>query len=582
MKRVTNTQAFAQYRQLLPTLLNGRDHGFFAQILDDDMRILMTVGVWAARYSARGSAIAGPLADTTAAAALIARNRARDVTEPMAQGWPPSLLQQIAQTMGVTRTGGEAMDVSAATDAHGFGPSLRALWAQAERVGFDDAEAWAHVRDWAIRRPTLAKPPAATTALADRLGRAARWSKTGDLDHPWTGNVAGEVWRIRLNDFPEDCLYGLEVDGAGLGDFNDWPQAWQREEEASRPAPKRIVAAPALTGAAAERWLSRYQAGEHEAVWAEMTALGGDVRQPPHLDHAWAVARESMRRARHNVELIISRLDGIGYQFWNGERGTLAPQRLKMWLGGRTIEYPSPEAAARDALSIDPSITPTAGMRHHVEQAKQRLASLLGPFMEQQRLAAEHQEQRLKKQAEITDHREDGGVFSPPTKGEIAFIRKLEKKGMFLPLSLRAWAEQVGDVTLAGAHPALCFWEDADFPGVHADPLMVTLDHFMFFIEGWVESCDAGEDPGVIDPVLGWDAEAKARLAVADEQLDYGYTMEMPNAAADAPLAGEPHNTGFVDYLRIAFRWGGFPGWERHEKRPEQELRLLADGLLPI
>ena len=129
MKRVTNTQAFAQYRQLLPTLLNGRDHGFFAQILDDDMRILMTVGVWAARYSARGSAIAGPLADTTAAAALIARNRARDVTEPMAQGWPPSLLQQIAQTMGVTRTGGEAMDVSAATDAHGFGPSLRALWA---------------------------------------------------------------------------------------------------------------------------------------------------------------------------------------------------------------------------------------------------------------------------------------------------------------------------------------------------------------------------------------------------------------------------------------------------------------------
>jgi hypothetical protein len=78
MKRFTNAQAFAQYRQQLPTLLNGRDNGFFAQILDDDMRILMTVGVWAARNSARGSAIAGRLADT---AALIARNRACDAAE---------------------------------------------------------------------------------------------------------------------------------------------------------------------------------------------------------------------------------------------------------------------------------------------------------------------------------------------------------------------------------------------------------------------------------------------------------------------------------------------------------------------
>jgi hypothetical protein len=67
--------------------------------------------------------------------------------------------------MVATRTGREAMDVAAATDAHGFGPSLRALWAQAQRVGFDDAAAWAHVRHWAIRRPTLAKPPAATMSI---------------------------------------------------------------------------------------------------------------------------------------------------------------------------------------------------------------------------------------------------------------------------------------------------------------------------------------------------------------------------------------------------------------------------------
>jgi hypothetical protein len=28
----------------------------------------------------------------------------------------------------------------------------------------------------------------------------------------------------------------------------------------------------------------------------------------------------------------------------------------------------------------------------------------------------------------------------------------------------------------------------------------------------------------------------------------------------------------FVEHLRLSFRWGGFPGWERYDPRPEQEL----------
>jgi hypothetical protein len=329
-------------------------------------------------------------------------------------------------------------------------------------------------------------------------------------------------------------------------------------------------------------FLRRYQAGEHEAVWAEMTALGAAVRQAPHFDDCWAVACETMRRARHNVELIIRRLDQIGYQFWNGEQGTLGPQTLKMWCGGQTIEFPSPEAAAENALNVDLARIPDTGMRRHVEQVQQRLASLLGPFMEQKRLSEERKSERLKKQASVTDHLRDESVFSPPEKKEIAFIRKLEKKGMLLPLSLRAWVEEVGDVNLSGAHQTLSFWADANFPGIYADPLMVSMDHFMFEIEGWIEERDAGGDPGIIGPVLGWDAEAKARLAVENEQLDYGYTIELPNGAADARLDGAPNRTTFVDYLRIAFRWGGFPGWERQAKRPEKELKFLTEGLAPI
>jgi len=62
---------------------------------------------------------------------------------------------------------------------------------------------------------------------------------------------------------------------------------------------------------------------------------------------------------------------------------------------------------------------------------------------------------------------------------------------------------------------------------------------------------------------------------------DCRYTIRLPDAAADARLAGEPREVTFVEYLRIAFRWGGFPGWERESARPE-ELTRLTEGLLPI
>ena len=38
------------------------------------------------------------------------------------------------------------------------------------------------------------------------------------------------------------------------------------------------------------------------------------------------------------------------------------------------------------------------------------------------------------------------------------------------------------------------------------------------------------------------------------------YFMRLPNGAAD----GQPHQTTFVDYLRTAFKWGGFAGFDLH------------------
>ena len=62
-------------------------------------------------------------------------------------------------------------------------------------------------------------------------------------------------------------------------------------------------------------YLERYIAGEYEAVWDELLALGADVRQELYYGDAVAVTRETMRRVRHNCEMLIPRLESLGWKF---------------------------------------------------------------------------------------------------------------------------------------------------------------------------------------------------------------------------------------------------------------------------
>ena len=324
-------------------------------------------------------------------------------------------------------------------------------------------------------------------------------------------------------------------------------------------------------------FLRRYKTGEREAVWREMTALGDAVRSPPYFDDAWAAARETMQRAAKNVRTLIQRLDALGYQFWDGEQNTPASsQTMLASVGGRIVTRGSPMEQAKAALAMDVSHIPGGGA------LKQMLEGLMGPYQAMSEKAERDRQARIAAKSAIRDRLRDPGVFGPPTADEINFIRGLEAKGMFLPLSWRAWLEEVGDVNLAGAHPKLCFWEGPGFPGVYADPLMVTLDHFSFEIESWEEEHDDGASPEGFDAVVAWDPEAKARLAVERQQLDDGRTLAVPNRAADGALRLGRSEIGFVDYLRQAFQWGGFPGWASHPNPPLAELNQLTEGLLPI
>ncbi len=84
-------------------------------------------------------------------------------------------------------------------------------------------------------------------------------------------------------------------------------------------------------------------------------------------------------------------------------------------------------------------------------------------------------------------------------------------------------------------------------------------------LEEWEQ--ERPEDPELRDPLalpLAPDALHKADISGGPP-----YSVEVPFAGADPLVANEPHRLPFVDYLRLCFAWGGFPGLERVGERPD-------------
>jgi hypothetical protein len=209
--------------------------------------------------------------------------------------------------------------------------------------------------------------------------------------------------------------------------------------------------------------MERYVSGDRVQVWTEITSLGVDVRSNEFWPEAVDVARETMRRARENVESLTRLLSENGYEF---------------------------------AVDTHPLI--------------------------------------------------------PPQDDVVSQLDRLEQTIGQLPLSLRCWFEEVGQVNLAGRHPA---WEYD-----YSDPLVIEapIDYVLTEHAGWeADRGTAWDRRGfVID--LAPDYLHKAQVSGGPP-----YAMAVPNAAADGALLWERHQTTFVNYLRICFRWGGFPGWDR-------------------
>jgi hypothetical protein len=195
---------------------------------------------------------------------------------------------------------------------------------------------------------------------------------------------------------------------------------------------------------------------------------------------------------------------------------------------------------------------------------------------------------------------EHPGVFSLPKPQAQGQILELERHAGLIPLSLRAWYESIGSVNLVGSFPVLdpsdpdglTSWTqyDSSFP---TDAWSVRGPNNP--LVNWGEQHDL--DPLYVAPIerplnayRDEDSEDKvwAIHIAPDEHFKYGYSgggsyhMIVPNTSVDGVLKHEWHETTFVNYLCICFKWGGFPGLATKKHPSRDVLSYLTDSLLPI
>lgn len=62
--------------------------------------------------------------------------------------------------------------------------------------------------------------------------QAIQWHATGDAAYPYQAFIDGQVYRIRINDFPAEPLYTLLHGEQEVCSFDDWSPHWSRPARA--------------------------------------------------------------------------------------------------------------------------------------------------------------------------------------------------------------------------------------------------------------------------------------------------------------------------------------------------------------
>ena len=364
--------------------------------------------------------------------------------------------------------------------------------------------------------------------------------RDGAKAYAWNGRSLPEQWILQPEAIPASHL--KQFPDAGFREYvtaKIGPR--KRAAKAKKPSPllktklprEREARLKLLREHAGGRLplYERYVAGEHKQVWAELMALGPAVRQDPHAADALAVAYETMDRVAANVRTLLQRLKSLNYRF-HTEGG-----ELDQWTE-QAQQYA--DIALPETVPANPVVVQ---LKKSAERARTMLAGALEAMKQKPR-----------------DYTVRAHV--PPDAQIWSHVLNLEKQAGTLPLSLRAFYDVVGSVDLMGRHPTL-----SPGPGtsIASDPLVVA---------------SAGD---ALDASEGEEGElifiSPDDIHKAGESGGSPYEIEVPEARADGQLLNERHNLLFVDYLRLAFHFGGFPGFDGAEEVPS-EIETLREGLL--
>ncbi len=281
----------------------------------------------------------------------------------------------------------------------------------------------------------------------------------------------------------------------------------------------------------------RYAAGEHEQVWKDLVALGPVVRQDPHAADALAVAYETMGRVAANVRTVVARLNAMHYEF------KTEAKRVDDWVH-----------RAEGAISLAQHSARNVSSSPHVQNLLKMVNEVQATITQQVDKAKKSPRDEM-----VRTH-------IPSTPHVRKQLARLEKVAGVLPLSLRVFYEVVGSVDWRGRHPALAPQQGSICP----DPLVVfPLDDV--FEELKQRPADEGENVLMIAP----DDLHKSDISGGEP-----YEIAVPDLRADGELLNESHRLLFVDYLRLCFRFGGFPGYDHIDQGLPSEIETLRQGLL--
>jgi hypothetical protein len=218
--------------------------------------------------------------------------------------------------------------------------------------------------------------------------------------------------------------------------------------------------------------------------------------------------------------------------------------------------------------------------------------ALAGDLLEEARAVAKETMTRVARNADLLGDRLAVSGWRPlyselrtrPRAEDWEVMRRIEETtGTPLPVSLRAFWEAVGGINFvwdykSGDPPDL----GVDLPIDEMDPLCVDAPEVVTHVFDMWEEQRSGIDPELVDPFhldLAPDYLHKANTSGGGP-----YGIELPFLGADPIFANEAHELPFVDYLRLCFRWAGFPRLERHADRPGVRafLEVMNQGLEPF